>query len=224
MTQLSYSVEMEIAGDTAMWTRPDTGDCPISYPAPTYSAVKAIFESILWGPAIEIIPTKVQICSPIQYHSYITNYGGPLRKNDLIKGNNNYQLLSTVLIDVCYKLFAEVVPNTQKNELPEKAKLWDRRTTSPGHAYQDMFIRRLKRGQCFSIPSLGWKEFTPSYFGELRSSTRTLTNLQPILIPSMLRQVFSRGYNSSPSFSYDTNIEIRNGVLEYPKGGATRTC
>ena len=46
---MPYSIEMEIAGDTAMWTRPDTGDSPVSYPAPTYSAVKAIFESVLWG-------------------------------------------------------------------------------------------------------------------------------------------------------------------------------
>ena len=30
----SYEVQVEIAGATAMWTRPDTGDCPVSYPAP----------------------------------------------------------------------------------------------------------------------------------------------------------------------------------------------
>ena len=40
---------MEIAGNTAIWTRPDSGDSPVSYPAPTYSAVKGIFESVLWG-------------------------------------------------------------------------------------------------------------------------------------------------------------------------------
>ena len=44
-----YPVKMEIAGPTAMWTRPDTGDCPVSYPAPTCSAVRNIFQSILWG-------------------------------------------------------------------------------------------------------------------------------------------------------------------------------
>ena len=47
---------MEIAGATAMWTRPDTGDCPVSYPAPTYSAVRNIFQSILWGQAVTIMP------------------------------------------------------------------------------------------------------------------------------------------------------------------------
>jgi CRISPR-associated protein Cas5d len=92
-----YQIQMEIAGNTAMWTRPDTGDCPVSYPAPTYSAVKAIFESVLWGPAVSIIPQKVEICRPIQFHSYYTNYGGPLRKGKSVKSGNPYQLLATVL-------------------------------------------------------------------------------------------------------------------------------
>ncbi|GBR77115.1 CRISPR-associated protein Cas5, partial [Candidatus Termititenax persephonae] len=82
----AYTVEMEISGNTAMWTRPDTGDCPVSYPAPTYSAVRAIFESVLWGPAIVVVPVKVEICAPLQYHSYYTNYGGPLRENEAVKG------------------------------------------------------------------------------------------------------------------------------------------
>ncbi len=28
----THEIEMEISGRTAMWTRPDTGDCPVSYP------------------------------------------------------------------------------------------------------------------------------------------------------------------------------------------------
>ena len=79
MIHKTYQVSMEVAGDTALWTRPDTGDSPCSYPAPTYSAVRGLFESILWGPAVRIIPRKVELCSAPQYHSYATNYGGPLR-------------------------------------------------------------------------------------------------------------------------------------------------
>ena len=221
MARLSYPIEMEIAGNTAMWTRPDTGDCPVSYPAPTYSAVKAIFESILWGPSVEIVPIKVEICMPIRYHSYVTNYGGPLRKNIAINKDNNYQLLATVLIDVCYKLYAEVRPNKEKSKLPEQAKQWDSKTTSPGHAYQAMFNRRLKRGQCYSIPALGWREFTPSYFGCLRPDTKVLSELAPVSIPSMLREVFPGGYHSPVSFVYDQDLVIQNGCLTYPvKGGS----
>jgi CRISPR-associated protein Cas5d len=211
-----YEIQMEIAGDTAMWTRPDTGDCPVSYPAPTYSAVKAILEAILWGPAISITPLKVEICKPIQYHSYHTNYGGPLRKPELVKNKSSHQVFATVLVDVCYRLYAKVRPSREKDRLPESALEWDKKTTSPGHAYQDIFFRRLRRGQCHSIPVLGWKEFTPSYFGDFRDATQVLVDLPQIEIPSMLRQLFSGEYNSTVSFVYDTGLVIRNGVLEYP--------
>jgi CRISPR-associated protein Cas5d len=215
MLHLAYPVQMEIAGDTAMWTRPDTGDSPVSYPAPTYSAVKAIFESVLWGPAIEVIPLKTEICAPVQFHAYHTNYGGPLRKSKNIKDGNSYQLCATVLVDVCYRLYAEAGPCHEKDKLPQKAKDWDMATTSPGHAYQALFNRRLERGQCWSVPSLGWREFTPTYFGVFRNSTHIVENLSDMVIPSMLRQVFSKGYRSEVSYLYDMDVEIINGVLTY---------
>lgn len=136
-----YPICMEVAGHTAIWTRPDSGDCPCSYPAPTYSAVRGMFESVLWGPAVLVIPTKVELCAPIQYHSYATNYGGPLRSGTSVKGGNNYQLFATVLTDVCYRLYADVIPNPDKPALPPRALAWDSKTTSPG-----MHIRKSSTG------------------------------------------------------------------------------
>lgn len=218
----THIVCMEIAGPTAMWTRPDTGDCPVSYPAPTYSAVKGIFESILWGPAVQIVPTKVEICTPIQYHNYQTNYGGPLRKSSVIATGGGFQLLATVLIDVCYRLYAEVAPVTRetKSRITKESILWDKKTTSPGHAYQDIFNRRIKRGQCFCIPFLGWKEFGPSYVGPFRDGTKIETTINS-MIPSMLREVFSDGYASESRFIFNQNVGIKNGTIEFPRRGAT---
>jgi len=216
-----YKVQLEIAGNTAMWTRPDTGDCPVSYPAPTYSAVKGIFESILWGPAVQILPTKVEICAPLQYHNYQTNYGGPLRKSGVVATGGGFQLLATVLIDVCYRMYAEVVPISKNNKerIPNGARKWDGKTTSPGHAYQDIFYRRLKRGQCFTMPCLGWKEFVPDYFGPFREKNQVQVEINTGL-PSMLREVFPNGYKSEVAFTFDQNTVIKNGVLEFPiKGG-----
>lgn len=215
-----YEIVLEISGDTAMWTRPDTGDCPGSYPAPTYSAAKGIFESILWGPAIQIVPTKVEICTPVQYHNYQTNYGGPLRKPGVIAGGGGFQLLATVLIDVCYRLYAEVspIPKTAKNRVPHKARQWDEKTTSPGHAYRDIFNRRLKRGQCFTLPFLGWKEFGPSYFGVFRETTKVQSDIN-MVIPSMLREVFSEGYASKCAFTYEQDIKITAGMMEFSGEG-----
>jgi CRISPR-associated protein Cas5d len=220
MVGRGHEIEMEISGNTAMWTRPDTGDCPVSYPAPTYSAVKGIFESILWGPAVQIIPQKVEICAPVQYHNYQTNYGGPLRKTRVIAGGGGFQLLATVLTDVCYRLYAEArpIPGPAKERVPDKARQWDRKTTSPGHAYGDIFNRRLKGGQCFTIPFLGWKEFGPSYFGPFRESTRLQTDIN-MVIPSMLREVFPEGYASKCIFTYDQEVRIAEGVMEFPRKG-----
>jgi CRISPR-associated protein Cas5d len=216
-----YQVELEIAGATAMWTRPDTGDCPVSYPAPTYSAVKGIFESVLWGHAIELVPFKVEICKPLHFHSYATNYNGPLRSSEQRNKNSAYQFFVTVLTDVCYRMYAHVYPVRNKESLNDKSRKWDTRTTSPGHAYAAIFERRLKRGQWFAMPCLGWKEFTPSYIGIFRPETQVQANINTVL-PSMLRQVFEDGCNAPLKFTYDQNVKIENGVLHYPMKGCAQ--
>lgn len=80
----AYPISLEISGATAMWTRPDTGDSPVSYPLPTWSAAKGIFESIVRLETVEIVPAMVETCAPIVYHGYVTNYGGPLRKSAIM--------------------------------------------------------------------------------------------------------------------------------------------
>lgn len=216
MVHYRYSLCMEIAGATAMWSRPDTGDSPVSYPVPTMSAARALFEAVAWGPDVLIIPTKVEICTPIVYHSYVNNYKGPLRNPKKIKNGDNYQLQATVLTDVCYRLYADVVPNFKKDNLPKSALDWDRKTTSPGHAYQEIFNRRLSRGQSYAGLALGWREFTPSYFGHFREETKVMTELPDIVIPSMLCEVFPQGYQSEYAPVFAQNMVIHEGTLMYP--------
>ena len=38
----TYHIACEISGPTAMWTRPDTGDAPVSYPAPSFATVNPL--------------------------------------------------------------------------------------------------------------------------------------------------------------------------------------
>jgi CRISPR-associated protein Cas5d len=108
-----YSITLEISGPTAMWTRPDTGDAPVSYPAPTFSAAKGIFESILWLQSVEVVPTRVEVCRPLIFQNYTTNYGGPLRKSRSMNKGAGYQLLATVLVNVCYRIYADLYPQNQ---------------------------------------------------------------------------------------------------------------
>lgn len=90
----AYLVQLEIAGPTAMWTRPNTCDAPVSYLAPTFSAVKGILEAVCWLKWAVVKPTHVEIQAPPIWYSYTTNYGGPLRKSSSVKDGNSFQLFA----------------------------------------------------------------------------------------------------------------------------------
>ena len=49
------TIDLEVAGPAAMFARPDTGATPISYPVPTYSAAKGMFETVLRRTNITLI-------------------------------------------------------------------------------------------------------------------------------------------------------------------------
>ena len=118
----------------------------MSFPAPTYSAVKGIFESILWLQSAEVVPTKIEICKPLVFHTYSTNYGGPLRKSRVVRDGGSYQLLATVLINVCYRLYADIKSDHARNGWYEKPGNKKTGVSNGAHAYQEMFSDRLRKG------------------------------------------------------------------------------
>ena len=113
MAHSKYQVQLEVAGPAAAFTRPDSGATFISYPAPTYSALKGIFECVARWKSAYIQPVCVEICNPIQFHTYATNYGGPLRKGNQLAQGSSYQLYATILIDVCYKVYGTIAESTK---------------------------------------------------------------------------------------------------------------
>ena len=213
-----YGIKMEIAGPFAMWSRPDTGAKPTSYPVPTWSAAKGIFESIAFyhdGKAW-IRPVKVEICrkknvrcGEIRFQRYTTNYRGPLKE----KSKDNFQFNALILSDVCYRLYA-VIENGSGKHLENG--------NNPCHALQAMFTRRLKKGQCYKTPSLGWNEFVPSYWGvfcyfeKIEEATEIDQEINLNMV-SVLNQVFSKAVRGTyrPSFVQKERALIKNGVYYY---------
>jgi len=207
----THEVHLEIEGMTAMWTRADTGDSPVSYPAPTYSAVKGIFESVLWLKTAEVVPQQVEICSPIVFHNYTTNYGGPLRKSKVKEGS--YQLVATVLINVCYKLHAIVINDWNAEKFIQSSDK-KRKTTNAAHAYKAIFQKNLERGLFYTMPCLGWKEFVPSYVGPLRQETTPQSDIN-LTIPSMFKTGFPNGKYTAWQPVFTRDVHIVDGVLTY---------
>lgn len=208
-----YSISMEVSGPTAMWTRPDTGDSPVSYPMPTFSAAKGLFESVVMIETVEIVPIRVEICSPIVYHNYATNYGGPLRKTAIMP-HGSYQLLATTLINVCYRLYADIRPTRFAKPLSEKARLQASKGLNALHACQDMFSRRLEKGQWHDTPFLGWREFVPDYIGPFREGTQVQEEIS-LDLPSFLFSVFEPSGSKQPVYKPD--VQVRKGRLVYAK-------
>jgi CRISPR-associated Cas5-like protein len=134
---MKYPISIEVAGPLAMFARPDTGGTPTSYRAPTWSACKGIFEAIAFlssGDAWSC-PMELEICKPrgahggsIRFQKYTTNYGGPLRKGQVI-----LQLLGCLgLPSSVVLLFTRRFPSggaSHVKSYPERARLaipWSR--------------------------------------------------------------------------------------------------
>jgi CRISPR-associated protein Cas5d len=196
-----YTVSLEIAGPIALWARPDSGAAFVSYPAPSYSAVRGLFDCVARWKTAYLQPKSVEICRPIQTMRYVTNYGGPERHP--ARMNASYQLYATVLVDVCYKIHAVA---------RESARSPD--GTNHLHALCEVFDRYLKQGKLYRTPCLGWSEMTPSHFGVLRDTTKACEDID-LAIPSMLHSVFDapNGGRYAPRFHQD--VRIRKGVLTY---------
>ena len=208
----AYEVQLEIEGPAAMFTRPDTGSTPISYPVPTFSAAKGMFDAVLLRPHVYIYPARIEICRPIRYERYVTNYGGPLRKRGQIKKNNNYQLIATILVDVCYRIHGEVRMKKMSTRGKGLSKLRRRRGQDWCPRFKALFNERVTQGQTFYTPCLGWKEFVPRYFGPFRKSTRREKSVDDIVIPSFLRSMWKHR-KLKPEYVQDWRIV--KGMMSY---------
>lgn len=207
----TYTVEMEIAGPLAMFARPDTGGTPTSYPVPTWSACKGMFEAVAFlarGNAW-ISPTRVEVCrrrdqagGEIRWQRYTTNYGGPLRKASVVRTGSSFQLFATILSDVCYRIHGEIL-----GEEPAHGR-------NARHHLQDLFQRRLKQGQTFRTPALGWKEFTASYWGPFRDEYVVDEDLD-LSIPSMLHSMWEQSISGAYAPTFRQNVHVRHGVLTF---------
>jgi len=182
---------LEVWGDYACFTRPEMKVERVSYDVPTPSAVRAVFESIFWKPAIRWHPTKIEIISPIKWISVRRNEVGAVatdKSKGIIIEDNRLQRVGYFLHDVKYRFCAvlEFIPlaerkNNKHSVVP--AFLWDpeerefmlqelkdweeqkdayRKDETPGK-YLAIFERRATKGQCFNQPYLGTREFSCNF-------------------------------------------------------------
>lgn len=154
----------------ACFTRPELKVERVSYDVITPSAARAIFEAVFWKPAIHWQVTKLEVLNPIKWTSVRRNeVGAVASKNPIFIEDKRQQKNSLLLKDVRYRIWAkqEFIPQWKRKEsknprIDEEEAYALRKDENPGK-YNAMFERRAGKGQCFSQPYLGTREFSASF-------------------------------------------------------------
>lgn len=136
---------LEVSGEYAMFTIPTFKAEKISYDIPTSGAVRGIFSSILWKPAIRYIPKKLEVINPIKYDNCTTNGYKNLSSS---KNRERDQYHATYLKDVKYRMYADLVyipeeyrENVKEGENPTKYfEMFHRRTTNIEQRFKDVCL------------------------------------------------------------------------------------
>lgn len=219
---------LEISGDFACFTRPEMKVERVSYDVITPSAARAVFESILWKPAIRWQVEKIEVLKPIHWISIRRNEVGAVvsvsnAREAMNKGTGNLGLNIEVerqqraglfLRDVAYRIHAhfELLPNAGENNTMGK--------------FLDMFERRAEKGQCVNQPYLGCREFACDFrlvdaekdkpiWGDLKPSERKDLGFDGGRdLGWMLHDMdYAKPADPQPRFF---RAKLENGVLQVP--------
>lgn len=174
---------LEVSGDYACFTRPEMKVERVSYDVITPSAARAIYDAILWKPAIRWQITRIEVCSPIRWMSVRRNEVGAVISNASVQramksGSGDLglyiedarqQRAGLFLRDVRYRLhacFERVDGSKHKPNYPHLVGKTQgegedalHREPESDAKYASMFDRRARKGQCFNQPYLGTREF-----------------------------------------------------------------
>lgn len=167
---------LEVSGLFACFTRPEMKVERVSYDVITPSAARAIFDAILWKPAIRWQVKKIEVLAPIRWASVRRNEVGKVastRGAGIFIEDDRQQRAGLILRDVKYRLHAEFeyIPPERRGKVSNPVPEWLadagevaelRKDESPAK-YASMFERRAKKGQCFNQPYLGCREFSSAF-------------------------------------------------------------
>lgn len=208
---------IEVTGAFACFTRPEMKVERVSYDVMTPSAARAVFEAILWKPAIRWHVEKIEVLAPIRWISVRRNEVGTVvsvrnAQEAMNKGSGNLELniederqqrAGLFLRDVAYRIHAhfELLPDAGENNTPGK--------------FLDMFERRASKGQCINQPYLGCREFACDF----RLVDPNAPDLRPPIDETRdLGWMFYDMDYADPSDPQPRffRAQLKNGVLDVP--------
>lgn len=234
---------LEVSGDFACFTRPEMKVERVSYDVMTPSAARAVFEAIVWKPAILWHVTKIEVLKPIKWVSIRRNEVGAVASTHNIQtamntGSGNLglyiederqQRAGLFLRDVAYRIHAHFELRDPGFHKPNYPHLSRHRITSgeddlaamPDNnaaKFMSMFERRAARGQCVNQPYLGCREFACAFRLVDDVSTEPLPLDETHDLGFMLYDLdYTDAADPKPRFF---RANLKRGVMQMPNWGS----
>ena len=207
-----YSYRVRIRSGLACFTRPEFKTERLTYEVLTPSAARGIIEAVLWKPAIRWEISRISLLAPIRYVQFrrnevmtrasvasalrAANARAPL---DYFADEDRAQRNTVALRDVDYAVEARFHMTSRQgpDDNPKK--------------FDEMFRRRLEKGQFHMQPYLGCREF-PAI---VEPYTGTPTPLEETRdLGYMLHDIRFGAKGNVPVFF---RARMENGVIEVPR-------
>ncbi|GAB6187694.1 type I-C CRISPR-associated protein Cas5c [Thermopirellula anaerolimosa] len=220
---------LEVWGDFACFTRPEMKVERYSYPCPTPSAARGIFEAIYFKPQFRWQVDRIEILSEIAYIGLRRNETKEKISEAAVKkwmrgtaepepiladgdpdvtgntGRGRTQRQTMAVRNPRYRITAHIVPRPG-NE-------------SQQAAYDAQFVRRASCGKCFYQPAFGCREFVAFFRLVQEGEERTPLCEHTEDLGWMVYDVFDLNRindRSAPPFITLFRAKIERGVLEVP--------
>ena len=203
-TLKSQIFRLKVWGEYACFTRPEMKVERVSYDVMTPSAARGILEAVLWKPAIRWQVTQIDVLKPIRWASVRRNEVGAVmssRIDGLFVEDQRQQKAGLILRDVAYVIHAFF-------EMTNKAGAEDNIKK-----FEEMYMRRAEKGQCFHRPYLGCREFAAQF----EPLDMTLEELQPISETCDLGfMLYDMDHSGAEPMQMWFRAQLQNGRVKVP--------
>lgn len=208
----SKPFRLKVYGEYACFTRPEMKVERVSYEVMTPSAARGILEAILWKPAIRWTILQIDVLNPIHWVSIRRNEIGSVISSKTVKTamktstgnlgmyieNDRQQRAGLFLKNVAYIIHAEF-------EITDKAGPSDNVSK-----FENMFIRRASKGQCYHRPYFGCREFPVCFEFINRHEDKLMTIDESRSLGWMLYDMDYSGKEPMPMFF---NAKMEKGEI-----------
>jgi CRISPR-associated protein Cas5d len=147
----SAVLTLRVTGELACFTRPELKVERVSYEVMTPAAARGVLEAILWKPAIRWQIHEIAVLAPIRWASFRRNEVKDIASSRIPhlvaeSPEQRSQRNTLALRDVDYILRCSFTMTSRAGKSDNEAK------------FEEMFARRLTKGQHYEPPYLGMRE------------------------------------------------------------------